>query len=471
MKNTILENIVVEKLVFSGKGLAHHSDGRAIMIAWWVIPGSIVNVRVLRSRSHHIEAQVLTTIKPSPIEIPLPSHFQVYGGAKWLSISYEEQLKIKEEQVHDAFRPLFRLFEKSTPPTFHPITASKEIYGYRNKVEFSFGKYISEKEGIHDEFRFGFHEQGMYDRIINCTYCALASDRVNEIFHTMDTLTRNSGLPTYDPKRSSGFFRHFVVREGKNTNEIMAILSLNTQDASYDEVWKKSLTTLLDTFQKQIPEITSFYLLHNTGKADIVTGEAELVFWNPTITEKLLGKTFHLGVKSFFQTNTWGAEDLYSIVRNAIKYPGGTLLDLYAGTGTIGILLADLYKKVYSVEIVKEASLDAEKNAILNGVDSFETVAEPVEKFLETFLKEKGQANTLIIDPPRDGMHPKAPKNLLAFQAKELIYVSCNPSTLARDLEHLLASGEYHLTDVYPVDMFPHTHHIETVVRLELISK
>lgn len=235
------------------------------------------------------------------------------------------------------------------------------------------------------------------------------------MFKKMDELSRASGLPTYDPKRAEGFFRHFVIREGKNTNECMVVLSVNTADESYDEKGKAAFAKIVGEFRASFPHVTSFYVLHNTGKADIVTGEAELIAGNPTITEILLGKSFHIGPKSFFQTNTHGAEKLYSIVRSALKFPGGTLLDLYAGTGTIGIILSDMFAKVYSVEIVKEASLDAGKNAALNGANSFEAHAEPVEVFLEKFISSNGKADALVIDPPRDGMHPSAPENILAF--------------------------------------------------------
>lgn len=408
--NQIISPVHVEKLVFSGKGLARAEDGRAIMISGGVIPGQTVSVRVLKTRKGHIEAQVLEVLEHSSLEQPLPEHFQVYGGCKWLPIKYEDQLRIKDEQVKECFSGLAnRGLIRTT--VWHPIVASPEIYGYRNKLEFSFGKYISAKEEIHDEFRFGFHKQGEFDRIIDCDFCVLASDSVNEIFLEVNKLTRASGIPTYDPKTAKGVWRHLVVRESKSTGKKMLVYSLNTKDPNFDRA-------VFDTVWQALslrPDIATQVLFHNSGLADIVTGEAEILQGPGIIQENLLGYTFEIRPKSFFQTNTVGAEVLYSTVLDLVKSSGGTLLDLYAGTGTIGILLAKHFDRVYSVEIVADSSADALVNAQINKVAHFEAVQAPVEKFLKDFIDGGKQADTLIIDPPRDGMHPSAPANILAF--------------------------------------------------------
>ena len=234
-EHKILSPLKVEKLVFSGKGLARAQDGRAVMIAGGVIPGQVVSARVLKTRKGHIEAQVVDVLEPSPLEVPLPAHFQVYGGCKWLPIKYEEQLRIKSEQVSECFTGLQSqgLLDSTK---FHPIIASPETEGYRNKLEFSYGKYISAKEGVEDHFRFGFHKQAEFDRIIDCTYCVLASEAVNRIFREVDSLSRASGLPTYDPKMATGVLRHLVVRESKSTGECMLVLSINTALNEFDQV-------------------------------------------------------------------------------------------------------------------------------------------------------------------------------------------------------------------------------------------
>lgn len=356
--NQIISPVHVEKLVFSGKGLARAEDGRAIMISGGVIPGQTVSVRVLKTRKGHIEAQVLEVLEHSPLEQPLPAHFQVYGGCKWLPIRYEDQLRIKDEQVKECFSGLASRGLVS-PEVWHPIVASPEIYGYRNKLEFSFGKYISAKEEIHDDFRFGFHKQGEFDRIIDCDFCVLASDSVNEIFLEVNKHARASGIPTYDPKTAKGTWRHLVVRESKSTGKKMLVYSLNTKDPNFDRA-------IFDTVWQALAlrdDIVTQVLFHNSGLADIVTGEAEILHGSGIIQENLLGRTFEIRPKSFFQTNTVGAEVLYSTVLNLVKSSGGTLLDLYAGTGTIGILLASHFDQVYSVEIVADSSADASVNA------------------------------------------------------------------------------------------------------------
>ncbi|MDD2487336.1 MAG: 23S rRNA (uracil(1939)-C(5))-methyltransferase RlmD [Candidatus Gracilibacteria bacterium] len=470
-KHDILERIFVEKLIFGGKGLAKAPDGKKIIITGGVIPESIVNLRILKIKNSYIDAQVLDVVKKSPLEDKLPDHFQVYGGCKWLPIKYEKQLEIKEEQVREA---LYHIREFTENTNFHKIVASPEIYGYRNKVEFSFGKYISSKEQVHDDFRFGFHKQGEFDRIINCSYCVLADDEINEIFKEVDSFSRKSGLPTYDPFNHDGFWRHFVVRKAFYTGDIMIIFSVNTNYSGYSKIHKSDLEKFSAEISEKFKNIKSVYILGNTGKADIVSGDFRLVFGKETIREKLFDFEFEINPKSFFQTNSKGAEVLYSQVMNLIKKEKSldVALDLYAGTGTIGIILSNLFKKVYSVELVKEASLDGERNAKHNNVSNIEFVNAKVEDFLNEFetdiRKETGLVDLLIIDPPRDGMHPDALPNIIKFNASQIIYVSCNPSTLARDLDFIVKNSGYEITDVIPVDMFPHTHHIETVVRLEL---
>lgn len=481
-KNEILENITIDKLIFSGKWLWVAPDGRKVIISWWCIPGSVVNVRVLKARKSHYEGQQLDVVKKSPIEIPLPDWFQMYGGAKWLTIGYTDQLDIKSDQVREAFHYL-QDFTRQT--TWHPMIASPEIYGYRNKVEFSFGKYISAREWVHDEFRFGFHAQWQFDRIEDCIYCALADKEINEIFQVVNTLSRSSEFPTYDPKTGEGFWRHFVVRRGKKEDAIMLIFSVNSLyniDPEIRTFFEKLITILTERFHN----IASIYFLENTGRADIVTGNPILLFGKASITAELLGLTFEIQPKSFFQVNTLWAEKLYTEAIDFIHEKWGILLDLYAGTGTIGILLASYFEKVYSVELVESASADGKRNAERNNIHNVEFIQAKVENFAEDFAKKGSSVDTIVLDPPRDGLHPDAIPHILSFGAKEIIYISCNPATLSRDLEAFVGKKKeseedketdpknkthslYRITDITPVDMFPHTHHIETVVRLERI--
>lgn len=281
----------------------------------------------------------------------------------------------------------------------------------------------------------------------------------------MDSYSRASTLPTYDPKMHTGFWRHFVVRKSAFTGEIMCIVSANTRFDGWDSSHAQALKDFFAALVKTQPKLVSVYLLHNHGKADIVHGDYELLLGKNNIEETLLGKTFEIQPQSFFQTNSAGAEKLYEeTLRFASR--GKVALDLYAGTGTIGIFLSQAFEKVYSVELVASASADGQKNATKNNIDNMEFVCDTVEHFLE----EKGKdiaADLVVVDPPRSGLHPSAIPNIRAIGAPQVIYVSCNPATLARDLQGLVADGMYVIEHVTPVDMFPHTHHIETVVSLK----
>ena len=468
-KNEIIQDIKVDKLIFGWKWLALAPDWKKIILWWWVVPWSVISVRILKIRNNYYEWQMVDLIKKSPLEVDLPGHFQVYWWCKWLPIRYEDQLNIKNWQVKEAFN---HIKEFVAEDMFHPIVSSPEIYWYRNKVEFSWWKYISEKEWVHDEYRFWFHKQGEFDRIIDCSFCVLADDEINSIFKEIDTYARNSNLPTYDPKRQSWFWRHLVVRKAQKTKEIMLVFSINSNHQWYnrDHEWKLKIFT--NYLARSYPNIKSIYLLYNIWKADIVQWDAEKIYWEEVIREELLGKIFEINPKSFFQTNSLWAEKLYSeAIELALKWKPNfywdVMLDLYAWTGTLWILFSPHFKKVYSVEIVKEASKDWERNAKLNWISNIEFINEKAEVFLKDFVEWWGKADLLVIDPPRDWMHPSALPNIISFDAKVLIYVSCNPSTLTRDLDFMLKNSDYRITDIIPVDMFPHTHHIETVVRLE----
>lgn len=465
-KHEILENIYVEKLIFWWNWLGHIEDWKKIIIKWSAIPGSYIDVRITKIKNTFIEAQVYAIRKKSPLEKDIPDSWQLYGGCKWLPIAYEDQLSIKEAQIAEAFHPLK---DHTINTNFHAIIPSVESEHYRNKVEFSWGKYISAKEWIYDEYRFWFHLPGQFDRIEDCRYCVLADDEINSVFKEIDRIARASGLLTYDPKTQVGFWRHLVLRKSRHTGEIMIIFSLNATVDTEISQWTVSsyFKDIVNTLVEKFSHIVSVYIFENTGKADIVTGNAVNIYGTVSITDSLLGMQFNIQPKSFFQVNTLTAEKLYSEVIQSIKYKNETsiLLDLYAWTGTIGILLSPYFKKVYSVELVASASEDGKNNARLNWRDNIDFINQKVEDFSKEFSITHSKADVIVIDPPRDGLHKDAIDNIRTFGAREIIYVSCNPATLVRDLDFLV--DIYTITDVTPVDMFPHTHHIETVVRLE----
>lgn len=471
-KNEILKNITVEKLVFGGKWFARLKsenkdiDGKAIFISGWVIPGSIINVRVLKSRKDFIEAQAQETIQKSPIEKLHPNN--IYGmqaGCGWVNIPYEEQLKIKAWQIEES---LFHT--KKLQPDFEisPIVASPLVDNYRNKIEFSFWKFISAKHEKNEHFNVWFHKQWEFSKIEDFDGTILISELANKIYKEIKDFAKNSWFPVYDQFNGEWFFRHIVIREAFFTKQIMIIFSINH---TFPEI--KNLDFVKDFFQelaKKYPEIASIYLSLNNSKADVAIWELELIYGKKYIEEKLLGLTFNISPKSFFQTNSYGAEKLYSEVLSQVdanSLKDFTVLDLYGWTGTIWMVFAPHAKKVVSVELVKDASEDGKENAWKNNITNMDFVNAKVEVFLDDYIKSWEKADLLIIDPPRAGMHPDALPNILNFKTKNIIYVSCNPATLARDLAYILQNSDYKITKVTPVDMFPHTSHIETIVTLE----
>jgi len=473
-KNEILKNITVEKLVFGWKWFSKLKsdnkdiDGKAIFISGWVIPGSIVNVRVLKSKKDFIEAQAMEIVKKSPIEKEHPNN--IYGmqaGCSWVNIPYTEQLKIKTVQVEES---LFHIRKFQADFLLKPIIASPLVDNYRNKIEFSFGKFISEKFGKNNHFNVWFHKQWEFSKIEDFDWTILISEIANKIYKEIKDFSKNSRYPVYDSFNNEWFFRHIILRQAFFTNQIMIIFWINHK---FD--WIKNLDFLYIFFKelaKKYPEIASIYLSLNDSKADVAIWKLKLIYWKEYIEEKLLGLTFKISPKSFFQTNSYGAEKLYwevlaQINPNDLK--DFTVLDLYGWTWTIWMIFAPYAKKVISVELVKDASEDGKENALKNGIKNMDFVNAKVEEFLKKYIESKEKADLLIIDPPRAWMHPNTLPNILKFKTKNIIYVSCNLATLSRDLAYILQNSDYRIMSITPVDMFPHTHHIETIVKLEKV--
>ena len=466
--NEIL-NVKIEKLVFCGKWFARHSDGRVIFITGWAIPESIVNLRVLKKKKDFIEAQITQIVKKSPLETeshpPMP-------GTPWINISYKNQLKIKQDQIIESF---FHIQKYQNEIHFLPIESSPQTLGYRNKIEFSFGKYISLKEWRNEQFNVGFHKQGEFSRVEDYPNCMLIDENSNKIYKKIREFCKSTGFEAFDQKMVTGFFRHLVMRMTHHTDEIMIILSVHPKFFPDREWYLEAIKILSAFFQnlaKEHTDIKSIYISHNENKSDTSIGELELIYGKENITEQILGLKFEISPKSFFQTNTLGAERLYSIARDFLdnkEKKRNTILDLYAGTGTLGMIFSPFGKKVYSVELIKDASEDGKNNAKRNNIDNIEFICAKVEDFLKDFKKNSQKPDLLIIDPPRSWMHPDALPSILEFESEEIIYISCNPATLTRDLEMILKTWKYRIEKVQPVDMFPHTHHIEVVTSLKRI--
>lgn len=471
-KGDILENVRVEKLVFWGAWFARLEDGKVLFITWGVVPESVIKVKILKKKKDFCEWQAMQVLQKSPLET---GNYQVFPGAPWINIDYTHQLQIKDNQLKEAF---FHLKKYQENIEFLPIAYTENTFGYRNKIEFSFGKYISHKEWRDEQFNVGFHKRWEFSRVEDYDNCALIDDVTNQIYLEIKTWCRGSGLPAYDQKMHTGFFRHLLLRKTYFTDEMMIILSFHPGYFNYltptlspkeREAYFIQIKNFFSELTQKYTLITSVYLSHNSNAADTAIGDLELIYWKETITEMLLWMNFEIGPTSFFQTNSLGAELLYSLVLEKARKENlleQIVLDLFGGTGTIGMIFAKHCKQVYSVELVSEASKNGEKNAQANALKNIEFINEKVEVFLRWYLSEGKKADLLVIDPPRAWMHPDTLPSLLEFGTYQIIYVSCNPATLVRDLEYILKNSDYIIESVQWVDMFPHTHHIETIVSL-----
>ena len=448
----------IESLAYGGMGVAKKDD--FVIFVKGAIPGQIVNARIYKKKKGYAEAQTLNIVSESPNAVePKCNHF--YICSKIQNLSYKEQLKEKGNQVEDAFQRLggFKEFK------LKKVIEGDPTFYYRNKMEFTFSPHRwvleSEPEGVDKSFALGLHIPGRYDKILDINNCYIQPQIGNKILQVArEACNSNSDLKPYDPKTHIGFLRHLMIRYGVNTNQLM----VNVVTA-YDDINK--LSPLTDTLLNKFPEITSLVNNVNTRKADVAFGEFEiLLFGKPYIEEKLGDLTFEISANSFFQTNTLQGEVLYNEVLKAANLRGDEIVfDLYCGAGSIALYLAKKAKEVFGFEVIRSSLENAIKNAKNNKIKN----AVFLKANLDTFFKS-GQLprripkpDIVIVDPPRAGMHPDMTNYLHKFKAKKIVYVSCNPTTQARDAKILYEKG-YHIKSAVMVDMFPHTPHIETVV-------
>ena len=448
----------IESLAYGGMGVAKKDD--FVIFVKGAIPGQIVNARVYKKKKGYAEAQTLNIVSESPNAVkPKCNHF--YICSKIQNLSYKEQLKEKGNQVEDAFQRLggFKQFK------LKKVIEGDPTFYYRNKMEFTFSPHRwvleSEPEGVDKSFALGLHIPGRYDKILDINNCYIQPQIGNKILQVArEVCNSNSNLKPYDPKTHIGFLRHLMIRYGVNTNQLM----VNVVTA-YDDINK--LSPLTDTLLNKFPEITSLVNNVNTRKADVAFGEFEiLLFGKPYIEEKLGDLTFEISANSFFQTNTLQGEVLYNEVLKAANLKGDEIVfDLYCGAGSIALYLAKKAKEVFGFEVIRSSLENATKNAEKNKIKN----AVFLKANLDTFFKS-GQLprripkpDIVIVDPPRAGMHSDMTNYLHKFKAKKIVYVSCNPTTQARDAKILYEKG-YHIKSAVMVDMFPHTPHIETVV-------
>ena len=460
IKHGLKLELRIESLAYGGMGLARKDD--FVIFVKGGIPGQTVQALVYKKKKGFAEARVLEILAESHNTVDARcSHFGVCGGCKIQNLSYEEQLNEKAHQVEDAFHRLggFNDFKMDN------IVGADPIFNYRNKMEFTFSPYRwvleSEPKDVDKTFALGLHIPGRYDKILDINECHIQPEIGNQILKiTRDVCLKHEELKPYDPKSHIGFLRYLMLRYGINTNQIMVNIV-----TAYDDLDK--LAPLIDALLEQIPEITSMVNNVNTRKSDVAFGEFEtLVFGEPFIQETIGDLTFEISANSFFQTNTFQGKQLYDEIVKAARLTGSEIVfDLYCGTGTIGLYLANQVKEVYGFEVIRSALENAEKNAQQNKITNVIFLKANLDTYFKTgqLPRRIPKPDVVIIDPPRAGMHPDMTNYLHKFKAEKIVYVSCNPTTQARDAKVLAEKG-YGIKNAVMVDMFPHTPHIETVI-------
>lgn len=461
-RNTVIENVEIIDTSAEGKAVARHEN--MVIFCEGGVPGDIVDVQIFRKKSKFAEGKVITIKKPSENRIvPVCKHYGVCGGCKWQNLDYKAQLHFKQKFVSDA---LLRI-GKIEIPEIQPIFANEEAYFYRNKLEFSFSnkkwltlEQIQTEAEVENKNALGFHIPGRFDKVLDVDHCHLQPDPSNQIRNSVRDYAFKNGLTFYDIRDKIGFLRTLMIRI-TGTGEVMVVIGVF-------ELLEKELFGLLEHLKNEFPQIRSLQYVHNNKGNDSLDGlEIKLYSGREFIYEEMEGLKFKISAKSFYQTNSKQAYNLYKITREFAGLTGNELVyDLYTGTGTIANFIAKNCKKVIGVEYIDVAVKDAFENSKLNNIENTFFAAGDMKDVLnENFIKEHGKPDVIIADPPRAGMHEDVIKVILKAAPKKIVYVSCNPSTQARDLA--LMDEFYKVVKIQPVDMFPQTAHVENVVLLE----
>lgn len=459
----LLEKVEITDVANEGKAIAKVNE--MVVFTQYVVPGDIVDIQVTRKKNSYMEGRVTQIHSYSSKRTePFCSHYGVCGGCKWQILPYEEQIRHKQRQV---FNNLTRI-GKVELPEISPILGSEDTIFYRNKLEFTFSnkkwltyEQVSSGATFENMNALGFHIPGMFDKVLDIEKCYLQNELCNEVRDAIKAYAYEKGLPFFDLRNHEGFLRTMVFRTS-SIGEVMLILVFYHENREMRE-------DLLNHLRNKFPQITSLLYVINGKCNDTITDQEVHLFWGKDhIFEEMEGLRFKIGPKSFYQTNSKQAYELYKIARDYAQLTGNELVyDLYTGTGTIACFVAGKAKKVIGIEYVPEAIEDAKINAKNNQIENTLFYAGDMKNILtQEFVQEHGRPDVIITDPPRDGMHPDVIETILSAEPKRIVYVSCNPATQARDLN--LLDVKYKVTAVQPVDMFPHTHHVENVVALEL---
>lgn len=461
----LLEKVTITDVAAEGKAVAKVNE--LVIFVPYVVPGDVVDLQVKRKKNHYAEAVAVKFHEKSPLRTePFCSHFGVCGGCKWQCLSYEEQLKYKQKQVFDNLTRI----GKVELPEFRPILGSEKTRFYRNKLEFTFSnkRWLTEEE-VKQDVKYdqmnavGFHIPGAFDKVLAIDKCWLQDDISNQIRNAVRDYAYAHNFPFFDLRTQEGLLRNIMIRTS-STGELMVVLQCKVTDDEGRRKMEEILQFMADSF----PQITSLmYVINNKCNDTIGDLDVEVFKGNDHIFEEMEGLRFKVGPKSFYQTNSEQAYNLYKVAREFAELTGNELVyDLYTGTGTIANFVARQARKVVGIEYVPEAIEDAKVNSDLNAIDNTLFYAGDMKDILTNdFIAEHGRPDVIITDPPRAGMHNDVIDVILAAEPKRIVYVSCNPATQARDLQ--LLDGKYKVTAVQPVDMFPHTHHVENVVQLE----
>ncbi|RYE24410.1 MAG: 23S rRNA (uracil(1939)-C(5))-methyltransferase RlmD [Sphingobacteriales bacterium] len=465
-KKREVNNVLISSYAAEGKSIAHLEEGKVVFVEN-AIPGDIVNIRLLKDKKSWAEGKVLQLVQPSEQRVdPFCQHFGICGGCKWQMLPYHQQVVYKQQQVQDQLQRIGQV----ELPEMETIAGSPKDRYYRNKLEFTFSnhRYRTNEELIAAgdaifpiEPALGFHAPGLFDKVVEIHTCYLQTEPTNLLLSTLRNYAEARNLDYYDYRSHTGWLRNVVIRVAR-TGEVLINLVIHHED-------KEQREALLDHLLANIPNITTLHYTINPKANDSIHDlEVHCYHGKGHIEETLEDFRFKISPKSFFQTNTYQAEELYRITREFAGLTGNeTLYDLYCGTGSIGIFCSKGAKKIIGIEVIEDAVKDAYVNAEMNNLEHCKFYAGDVSAICtDDFFAEHGRPDVIITDPPRAGMHEKLVQQLLKMRAPRVVYVSCNPATQARDLQ--LLDAAYKVVRMRPVDMFPHTHHIENVVLLEL---
>ena len=462
----LVEGLEITDVAAEGNALARIDtpNGNLVIFIPYGAPGDIADVKIDKKKRSFAQGHIERLITPSPIRVePKCEHFGTCGGCRWQHLPYSEQLAFKHRQVYDALTRIAKI----DLPEFLPIKGSPSIWAYRNKMEYTFSNkkwltfdQLRSGEEFPDRDAAGFHIPGAFDKVLDINRCHLQDDFGNRLRLFIKEYGKKNGYSFYDLRNNVGLLRTLMIRIA-STGEIMAVMVFGEDD-------EEKIKGLLDAVRAQFPEITSLLYVINTKVNDTI-GDREVLLHSGRefIVEQMEDLKFRVGPKSFYQTNSAGAYELYKVVREFADLSGNELVyDLYTGTGTIANFVSRVASRVIGIEYVPEAIEDAKVNSADNGITNTLFYAGDMKDVLtDEFVAEHGRPDVMIVDPPRAGMHEDVVNVILNAEPSRIVYVSCNPATQARDLA--LLDSKYKVTAVQPVDMFPHTQHVENVVRLE----